>query len=257
MRALVMAYDAIMPSRRSFLASPVASVPLLATLGAAAEERPDHPRVLVTGAHPDDPETGCGGAIAAMADAGWEVHVLYLTRGQAGIAGTAADEAAGIRTAEAERACDLLRAVPHFLTQVDGATELTAASAGEMRGKFDEVQPHLTLTHWPIDTHPDHRVCSLLTLDAWSKAEPGGELYYYEVMTGTQTQTFSPTQFVDITATASRKREACVAHRSQKIAEQYVEHEQQIALFRGRQAGVRMAEAFVPHATSAAARMMR
>ena len=36
-------------------------------------------RVVVVGAHPDDPESGCGGLIALLTKAGHEVIVGYLT----------------------------------------------------------------------------------------------------------------------------------------------------------------------------------
>ncbi len=58
-------------------------------------------KVVVAGAHPDDPETGCGGTIARYSDLGHEVVVLYLTRGERGINGKSYDEAGKIRTAEA------------------------------------------------------------------------------------------------------------------------------------------------------------
>ena len=45
------------------------------------------PKVVVAGAHPDDPDTGCGGTIARYSDLGQEVVVLYLTRGERGIKG--------------------------------------------------------------------------------------------------------------------------------------------------------------------------
>jgi hypothetical protein len=38
-------------------------------------------RVVVAGAHPDDPEFGCGGTAALYADLSHEVVILYLTRG--------------------------------------------------------------------------------------------------------------------------------------------------------------------------------
>lgn len=67
-------------------------------------------KVLVAGAHPDDPESGCGGTIARYADEGHTVTILYLTRGEAGIRGKSHDEAAAIRTAEAKKACEILKA---------------------------------------------------------------------------------------------------------------------------------------------------
>lgn len=45
------------------------------------------PKVLVIGAHPDDPETCCGGTIITMKNAGYDVVVVYMTRGQSGISG--------------------------------------------------------------------------------------------------------------------------------------------------------------------------
>src|SRR4051794_41959947 len=51
-------------------------------------------RVVVVGGHPDDPESGCGGAMARLADSGPEVVALYLTRGGAGVKGKTHPEAA-------------------------------------------------------------------------------------------------------------------------------------------------------------------
>ena len=45
-------------------------------------------KVLAIGAHPDDPETCCGGTMCLLHDAGHEVVCVYLTRGEAGIGTT-------------------------------------------------------------------------------------------------------------------------------------------------------------------------
>ena len=238
-----------MPTRRSFLSA--GPLGLLSGRTIAAAEPPQ--RVLVTGGHPDDPETGCGGTLAALAEAGVETHVMYLTRGEAGIEGKPPAEAARIRTAEAEAACRILGAVPHFAGQTDGAAEVTPAAYDAVQAIVDAIRPDTVLTHWPIDTHRDHRICSLLTYDAWLRVVPEARLLYYEVMTGTQTQTFSPTLFLDITAAEPTKRRACEAHVSQNLAAEYDGTERTIAQFRGRQSGHELAEAFVPHATGAAA----
>src|SRR5438270_5207076 len=81
-------------------------------------------RVVVAGAHPDDPESGCGGTIALYSNFRHEVVVLYLTRGEAGIPGKTATEAAAIRTAECQKACSILKARPIFAGQIDGNTEV-------------------------------------------------------------------------------------------------------------------------------------
>jgi len=220
----------------------------LGALGAFRERpRPAAPlRVLVVGGHPDDPESGCGGTIARYVDAGHAVVVLYLTRGEAGIEGRTHDEAARIRTAEAERACTLLGASPRFAGQVDGDTRVDAAAYAAVRALFDDVRPDVVLTQWPVDTHRDHRAVSLLAYDAWLGTGRRAALGYYEVLTGDQTQLFRPTDYVDITAVARRKRDAVFAHASQKPDEWYPAHER-MARFRGMEHGCEAAEAFVRH----------
>jgi N-acetylglucosamine malate deacetylase 1 len=202
--------------------------------------------VVVAGGHPDDPESGAGGTMARLADLGHDVFAVYLTRGEAGIPGKSHAEAARIRTAEAEAACAILRAKAVFAGQVDGATEVTAARYDAFAQVLLGLKPDAVFTHWPVDTHRDHRAASLLTYDAWLKAGRSFALFYFEVMTGTQTQAFRPTHYVDITTTEQRKRDACFAHKSQNPQGFYEAHDL-MNRFRGREGGCKYAEAFVHH----------
>jgi LmbE family N-acetylglucosaminyl deacetylase len=172
--------------------------------------------------------------------------VLYLTRGEAGIDGKSHDEAARIRTVESERACAILHATPRFAGQVDGDTHIDSSAYAAMRDVFVGVKPDLVLTHWPIDTHRDHRAASLLAYDAWLGSGRSAALGYFEVLTGDQSQVFHPTDYVDISAVAQRKRDATFAHVSQKPDEWYPSHER-MARFRGMEHGCEMAEGFVRH----------
>ena len=124
-------------------------------------------KVLVIGAHPDDPETGCGGTMCLLTEAGHEVVCVYLTRGEAGIPGKSASEAAAIRVVESENACRVTGARHVFMNQVDGNTEVNLNRYKEMRELIDRENPDVVLTHWPIDAHRDHAVCGMLVLDAW------------------------------------------------------------------------------------------
>ena len=108
-------------------------------------------KVVVAGGHPDDPESGCGGTIARYSDLSHQVVVLYLTRGEAGIEGKPAPEAAAIRTAECRKACGILKVKPVFAGQIDGSTEVNAARYDEFRSILDAEQPDVVFTHWPID----------------------------------------------------------------------------------------------------------
>ena len=219
-------------------------LPLLHT--SREEEGEKKLKVVVVGAHPDDPESGCGGTAALYSDLGHKVILLYLTRGEAGIPDTSHDEAARIRTLEAEMACKILGAEPRFAGQIDGATEVTARRYEEFRKILAAEHPNLVFSHWPIDSHRDHRAASLLVFDAWLALERSFPLYYYEVMSGTQTSCFSPTHYVNISPSQSLKREACFAHRSQKPDEFYPDHDA-MNRFRGMEYGCRFAEAFVRH----------
>lgn len=171
---------------------------------------------------------------------------LYLTRGEAGIPGKSHAEAAAIRTAEAEKACKILGARPVFAGQIDGASEVTNQRYDDFRKLLESLSPDIVFTHWPVDTHRDHRATSLLGFDAWLKSQKHFALYYFEVMTGEQTSQFWPTHYVDITATEPRKRAACYAHASQNPDEFYGVHDR-MTHFRGMECGCSLAEAFARH----------
>src|SRR5215218_10007751 len=91
-------------SRRRYLAQSGVVAGVAVPLGsavAAAAPSPRSLKVLVIGAHPGDPEAGCGGTMARYADAGHDVVALYLTRGEGGVTGKSAADAADLRSAEA------------------------------------------------------------------------------------------------------------------------------------------------------------
>jgi len=230
-------------SRRSLLGAAAAGLPL----AQAAESQSKALNVVVAGGHPDDPETGAGGTMARYAARGHNVISLYLTRGEAGIEGKSHDESARIRTAEAEEACRILHARPVFAGQIDGAAEVTNSRYNDFRKLLEGLQPDIVFTHFPVDTHRDHRAVSLLVYDSWMRSKRRFPLYYFEVMTGEQTQNFHPTDFVDITRTEPVKRKACFAHTSQQPGDFYTYHEK-MSRFRGFECGVEHAEAFVSSA---------
>ncbi len=112
-----------MNTRRQFikntaLATGIISLPSLLT---AKEKTPvENKKIICIGGHPDDPESGCGGTLAKLRNAGHEVTIVYLTTGEAGIPGKTHDEAAAIRKQEAINACKVLDAKPVFAGQIDG-----------------------------------------------------------------------------------------------------------------------------------------
>lgn len=202
-------------------------------------------KALIIGAHPDDPETGCGGTMQLLRQAGYDVVAVYMTKGERGIEGKSLDEAATIRVEEAKNACKILNARPVFMTQIDGDTHINKERYAEMRELIRQENPEIVFTHWPIDSHPDHRVCSLLVYDAWRRLDYKFELYYFEVMSGTQTQLFAPTDYVDISAVAEKKKTACMCHVSQNMEPLYNDWHIPMEEFRGLEFRCKHAEAFI------------
>jgi LmbE family N-acetylglucosaminyl deacetylase len=239
-------------TRRSFVARTLAAAgPAAAASALPAPPAPGQtgaPRLTVVcvGGHPDDPESGCGGTLARYAALGHAVTVVYLTRGERGIAGKSLTEAATIRSAECEAACKIMGAKPVFFGQIDGATEVTRAHVDAMRRLLTAANPDVVFTHWPVDTHMDHQVASMLTIRAWMEGGPrAARLYFFEVNSGSQTEGFLPNTYVDISSVVEQKKAALFAHASQDGRGIWREHHEIMAQWRGREAGVLAAEAFV------------
>lgn len=204
-------------------------------------------KILVVGAHPDDAETGCGGTMILLSKAGHEVVSVYLTRGEAGINGKTHEQAAQIRTKEALKACEIMGVRAEFLNQIDGSCEITPDRYVEMNEFIRKEKPDVVLTHWPIDGHRDHRICSVLVFDAWLKLNRAFELYYFEVESGQQSQHFAPTDFVNIETVLEEKHAVCFCHVSQHMDEVFQQYHSLMEQFRGLQAHCKYAEAFVKH----------
>jgi LmbE family N-acetylglucosaminyl deacetylase len=202
-------------------------------------------KVVCVGAHPDDPESGCAGTLSRFAASGHSVTIVYLTRGERGIRDKSLDESAKIRSAECEAACKIIGARPLFFGQIDGATEVTKVQVERMTRLFSDERPDIVFTHWPIDTHMDHQVASFLTIRACMALGDRPHLYFFEVNTGDQSRGFAPTTYVDVSPVLDKKRSALFVHESQGGQKIWQQHHEIIAAWRGREAGVAAAEAFV------------
>jgi LmbE family N-acetylglucosaminyl deacetylase len=198
--------------------------------------------VVVFGAHPDDPESGCGGLIALLAQAGHEVTAAYATcfRGGRNIG----DEAEGIvRRREATAACQVLGAKPHFFDYAHEKLQADAPTLEAVSAWFQKVRPDIVVTHWPLDTHPNHHVTSSLVWQCYLR-DRSWNLYFFEVMTDQQSQGFRPDLYLDIEAVHGLKRRALDCHKSQKPDGIWDVHEA-MHRRRGAECGAKRAEAYV------------
>jgi LmbE family N-acetylglucosaminyl deacetylase len=226
-------------SRRALLAS-AALTPLWAQAGRAL-------KIVVAGGHPGDPECGCAGTVARYVDLGHEVALLYLNRGEGYCGGAGLDRCGGIRTAEAEAACRILKARPLFADQIDGKAIVDTAHYEAFDKILSAEKPDIVFTQWPVDSHRDHRAVSALTLDSWLRSRKAFALYYYEV--AEDTSMFTPGEYVDISAVEARRHAACYAHASQQPDKWYPK-QVEITRFRGSESAFAQAEAFARHPES-------
>lgn len=202
-------------------------------------------KIICVGGHPDDPESGCGGTLAKLRKAGHEVSIIYLTTGEAGIPGKSHDESAAIRKQEAINACKVLDAKPVFAGQIDGDSVCNNEWVIRMQKLIANEKPDIVFTHWPLDTHKDHQVASLLTIQSWVREPQKFSLYFFEVCTGEQTFIFHPTDYVDISDTQEQKRKAVYCHTSQDPPGIYSCGHAAMEEFRGRELGVKAGEGFI------------
>ncbi len=202
-------------------------------------------QIVCVGAHPGDPEFGCGGTMAKYSDAGHAVTFLYLTKGEASDPKISYAQMAALRIKEAEASCKILNALPLFAGQIDGNTVLDKTQNQEMTKMILALKPDIVFTQWPVDAHPDHQVTGLLPLTAWIRSNRQFHLYFYEVNTGSETMSFTPTDYVDITSVRDRKKLAMFAHKTQDPIATYNDYFKPLEEFRGLEAGVKAAEGFI------------
>ncbi len=133
------------------------------------------PTVLVVAAHPDDIESWCAGAVAALVRQGWRAVYVLCTSGEKGTSDPteSPDAVAARREAEQREACRRVGAdEPHFLRLPDGGLEDDARLRGLLVRAIRREKPDLLLTHDPVQpwppytTHRDHRIAGRVALDA-------------------------------------------------------------------------------------------
>lgn len=234
--------------RRSWLAILVL-MQVSATFAVAADKasteataNPRKLRIVVFGAHPDDPESGTGGLILQLTKAGHEVHVGYAVTYRQGRKYFDRPELE-VRHAEAEAACKILGAAPHFFDYSAEQLFVDTATLQRISTWLDEIKPDIVLTHWPLDTHPDHVAIGTIVWRCY-RQEGGWSLYYFEVNAGHQTMAFHPTLYLDVEAERDTKKQALFCHTSQNPTIIWDNDHEPMHIRRGKECGVKYAEAF-------------
>ena len=189
--------------------------------------------VLAVGAHPDDIELGCGGALLQHVARGDHVTMFVMTAGQRGITTSS-------RVFEQQDAARVLGASLRWGSFEDGSIPDGAPTILAIDEAIIGTNAQVVYTHAPRDSHQDHRAVALATLAAARRMR--GVLYYETP----STQRFEPTVFVEIADTLDDKFRALCAHESQVMRDGSIDLEALAATarFRGAQARVSHAEGF-------------
>lgn len=126
----------------------------------------DRVRVLVFGAHPDDPDSKAGGLAALYGRLGHQVKLVSLTNGDAGHFEIGGAPLAWIRRKEAAAAGAVLGCEYITLDNHDGALLPTLEVREQVIAIIREFQPDIVMSPRPWDYHPDHRYTGQVVQDA-------------------------------------------------------------------------------------------
>ncbi|MCP3427094.1 PIG-L family deacetylase [Rothia sp. AR01] len=160
-------------------------------------------RVLAIGAHPDDVEIGCAGALLEHRGRGDAVTVLTLSRGSVGGDRTA-------RAGESRAAASMLGARLLLGDLPDTRIEAGIETIRLIEAVVADVDPSTVYVHSAHDGHQDHRAVHTATLSATRRVP---NVYAYQ--SPSATNDYSPTRFIPVDAVMSRKIEVLHAFASQ------------------------------------------
>ena len=161
--------------------------------------------ILAIGAHPDDLEFGCAGALIKYCQKGHKVYLMILTCGELG-------GEKSVRKKEQIVASKIIGATKIFWGEYeDTKLPLNRDLILSIEKCIKEIKPNFIFVNYYQDTHQDHRNLTLATLSATRYIQ---NVLFYEVPT---TQIFTPNVFIDIKNVLKKKIKALEAHQSQVL----------------------------------------
>ena len=183
-------------------------------------------RIIVFGAHPDDPDINAGGVAALWAQMGHKVKFVSMTNGNKGHHTMQPNELAARRAREMEASGRILGIEYVHMNNPDGELMPTLENRFATIKLICDWKADVVISHRPNDYHPDHRYSGIIVQDAAYMISvpqmiPGGEpllrapVFLYMNDRFQRPYPFSPDIVVDITPVAQKKADAICAHESQ------------------------------------------
>ena len=187
---------------------------------------------LAVGAHPDDVEFMMAGALAMLADAGYECHIHTVGNGNCGTATHTHEEIIRLRREESHAAAAIIGATYHpgFVNDIEIYYEDNLLR--RVTAVVREVQPEIVLLPSPNDYMEDHQNACRLTVTAcfcrgmrnWISEPPlpptTQDVYLYHAQPHSNRDGLRnlvvPSLFVDVTEKVETKEEMLRCHATQK-----------------------------------------
>ena len=191
-------------------------------------------KVLAIGAHPDDIELGCAGALLAHQRAGDAITLLVLTKGEQG------PQSETSRVREQEDAAASLGARLLWGRFEDGCVASDRRAIAVIEDAIRIAGADVVYMHAPNDSHQDHRAAAVASLSA---ARRLSRVLCYESPTSLA---FNPTVYVDVAGLVEAKLDLIRCHVSQVLKNGLVDLEavEAQARYRGFSGRLKYAEAF-------------
>lgn len=184
-------------------------------------------RVMVIGAHPDDPDINFGGSAIRFVEEGARVRFISVCNGDKGHRNMTSKALAERRFGEMQRSAAKL-GIESYKTL--GCPDCELEPSLEWRRRLTKVirefAPHLIFTHRTCDYHADHRACGTLMMDLayflrvplWCSDSPEPEqmpAVFFLRDKFTMPRELRPDVAVDVTDVVDRQADALANHESQ------------------------------------------
>ena len=206
-------------------------------------------KIMAIGAHPDDVEFGCSGALCNHINNTDYVVMVVMTNTKSldGVTGeilrTKDENQEEARCAAKVIGCDI-----EFLPFKDLHVPFSFESVSKLEGLIKKYNIDTVYTHWAGDANQDH-IATFKTTMAASRYVPNVFCYEQIPIPRVSENSINPNYYVDITKSFDKKIEASSCHKSQ--IKKYMNHGfdvpknlKTLAEFRGIQANCEYAEAF-------------
>lgn len=199
---------------------------VLCTKTSLAQTTPAKSRIIVIGAHPDDPDSDAGGTATLLASMGHAVKFVAVTNGDAGHHKIQGKALAERRYAETQEVAKRLGVTYDVLDNHDGLLTPNLDVRLQIIRKIREWNADVVIAPRPNDYHPDHRYTGILVQDAaYMVAVPNiaydvpalrkNPIFLYARDNFQRPNPFRPDIAIDISAVYEKKISAFDAHESQ------------------------------------------